>query len=118
MKTKILFTVVIFIAASAILNGQSAGQGKGLNAKQGSRISCVDQNNNGTCDNYESRSGSGISRGRSSMGNGMMAGRGNGNCNGTGQKSGKGKGQGTSKGVGFIDSDNDGVCDNYSERKK
>ena len=115
MKTKIFLTVILLIAATAMINAQAQGRGRSSATQNAPRVAWVDQDNNGVCDNF--------TRGNPG-GQGKGAGKGNGTCDGTAKGKGTGKGNangagnGTGKGKGtkFADTDNDGVCDNFPQK--
>jgi hypothetical protein len=117
MKTKIFLTVIMFFAVTAIMNAQVADQGRVQGANQGNRIAWVDKDKNGICDNNTA----GNPRGQ---GKGRVAGIGNGTGVCTGSGSGKGnrtgacKGVGRNSGTGFVDTDKDGVCDNFNRNAR
>lgn len=111
MKTKLFLTALVLMAATVFANAQkpAAGQGQGNGQRNGqccggsnSRckgVAFVDKNNDGICDNYESRTANTTDN----------KGNGNGKCDGTG----KGQGQGNGKGRIFIDINKNGICDYY-----
>lgn len=76
----------------------------------------IDNNNDGVCDNYESGLCPGVGQG---YGNGVCQGQGQGYGNGYG--AGAGQGYGYNQGnpncpaYGYVDTDGDGVCDNYGQ---
>ncbi|MFC2087029.1 hypothetical protein ACFLSA_02570 [Bacteroidota bacterium] len=109
MKTKLLVTVLALIATVAISNaqqGKNRGQGKG----QVSKISFVDTNNDGICDNYNYMANAN----RKSKANVKNLRDGSGGIQkGKSYKQGRGKGNvnvNSNRRV-FIDANNDGICD-------
>jgi hypothetical protein len=99
MKTKLFLTGLALMAVTTFMNAQTPesktckGQGNG----KCKGAAYVDNNKNGVCDNYETRSANGNSK-----------------CNGLG----KGKCSGQGKGKNFVDANKNGVCDNYEARVK
>lgn len=139
MKTKSLFTALIFIALTSLLSAQNqnnATQQQGTVPVPGAYI---DGNNNGPCDNYEAYGpGRGYGRGAGyGRGNGFRGGRGpannqsiayrqglpQGQGRGFGPANGRGLGPGRGRGLApggrrFVDTDKDGVCDLYETSVK
>lgn len=120
MKTKLFFTMVVFVALTIVAAAQN-GNGKRANTGQGRShgTAWVDANNDGVCDNYVAGNNQGNGQAK---GQGMRKGNCNGQCKAAGkgqQKSAgkgqaRGNGQGKNKGQGpnFTDANKDGVCDN------
>lgn len=116
MKTKLLITGLAIMAATALVNAQDPGTGRGSQNRSGKGMAYMDADKDGICDNFENRSAN-----RSS---------GNGYCNGTGkgrgQKQGMGQqgkgmrqhGQAQGRNRNFVDADKDGVCDRFQKPVK
>jgi len=76
----------------------------------------VDANNDGICDNFIDANNDGkcdTCIGEGHQGNKKGKGKGKGNGNGKGKGQGNGQGNST-QGANFVDTNNDGVCDNHS----
>lgn len=110
MKAKLFLTglalMAVTVSASAQnpVTSQGRGNCKGPGNGTNKGISFVDKNNNGTCDNSESRTANATDN----------KGRGTGICDG----SGKGQGQGKGQKINFVDADKNGICDTYEARTK
>jgi len=108
MKVKVILTAVAFVASLGIVSAQTA---QTQTTKSESRKSCyVDANNNKVCDKYENKTctkgnGNGL---RDGSGKRYGSGRGNGNC----------QGRGAGKKANYVDSNNNGICDNRENVKK
>ncbi|MFO8001849.1 MAG: hypothetical protein R6U46_11435 [Marinilabilia sp.] len=89
-------------------DNDNAGQEKQENTQK-PRTGFVDKDGDGVCDNYDgNRPGKGLG-----PGNGNGKGRANGKGLGRGQ--GQGAGQGRGGGGNFVDSNDNGVCDNLED---
>jgi hypothetical protein len=106
MKTKLIISVIAFLAITTLANGQNNGTASRQQNVRRQGIAYVDKNNNGICDNYENQ-GPGAARCRRS-----------GNFNNGAQTQGQGqKGwcrgqQGQGRGRNFVDANKNGICDN------
>ena len=113
MKIKILFTALAFIATVGFVSAQNANN---KTTQSETRKSCyVDKNNNNVCDNYENKT---CSRGN---GYGLRDGSGKRQTSATagkGRRNGRGLGCRNAKGANFIDTNNNGICDNREQVKK
>lgn len=115
MTTKLFLTGLALLAVTTLVSAQQ-GTGKG-NCQSKCQSKCsgtgkgtayVDKNNNGVCDNYESRKDSTSTK----------KGKGLGKCDGTGNGQGKGTGKAAGKGKNFVDANKNGVCDHAETIKK
>ncbi len=108
MKTKLFLAGLALMAITVFANAQDPiakqGRGNGPCNGTGKGAAFVDKNNDGVCDNVETRTGNST----------VKSGKGNGICKGTG----KGQGQGTWKGRNFVDANGNGVCDTFEARTK
>ncbi len=127
MKTKLLITILAFFVLAALVNAQNtqSGQAQQSNASV-NRGAYIDSNNNGVCDNFE-RPGNYYRNGGRRMMNatgpgnrrGLQPGQGRGLGPGQGRGLGPGQGRGQAPGGRFyVDSDKNGVCDNYEKTVK
>lgn len=105
MKTKLLFTGLAIIAATAMVSAQQEnGSGRGKCKSKANGTAYVDKNNNGVCDNSE----------KTLKNVSMKKRNGTGKCDGTGQKQGNRQG----KGKNFADANKNGICDTYESTIK
>ena len=104
MKTKLLITVLAFIAMTTLVSAQNQGQGQRHQKSECTAKAFMDDNKNGICDNYESR----VSNAAVDTGNDNCSGYGDWTkqCNG---KCGMRQGKGHSR--NFVDSNKNGICD-------
>ena len=104
MTTKLIISVLAFLAITTLARGQNNGVNSPPQNSTGKGIAYADANNNGICDNYEKRPSNVSSCKRF----------GNFNRYGFGQGQGRGqKGccQRQGRGKKYIDADKNGVCD-------
>jgi len=102
MKTKLIISVLAFLAITTLASGQNNGINSPPRIGTGKVIAYVDANNNGICDNYEKRTSDIYSCNRS----------GDINCCGICQRYGqKGCCQRQGSGRNYIDENKNGVCD-------
>ncbi|MBL7970381.1 MAG: hypothetical protein JNL03_02580 [Prolixibacteraceae bacterium] len=102
MKASIFLTGLALVAVISLASAQNPTGRRGNGNGNGKCSVYADNNKDGVCDNYGTRTAT--ARGK----------KGSGNCNGTGM----GKGQKQGKGANFVDADKDGVCDTYQTRTK
>jgi hypothetical protein len=111
MKTKLIISLLAFLAITALASGQNNGVNFTPQNGKGKGMAYVDANNNGICDNYENRT-SGTCSGKKTE---------NFRCCGQGQRQGDGQ-KGLYKGKGhgrnFVDADKNGVCDHNDTSDK
>lgn len=125
MKTKLFLTGIALIALTFIASGQKADtDSKQVNTGNWGPA-FVDKNNDGVCDNIDSRpnqqgQGRAYNRGGRGYGRANCYRGGNGPAPGQGKGYGRGQGRGPGKGQGrlYVDKNNDGVCDNFENATK
>jgi hypothetical protein len=117
MKSKLLISGLAFMALTTLAGAQNTNMpSSGLPKGTGSIAFNMDANKSKGTDartgcpmGRMQQQGCGMGM-RQGMGQGMGKGKGQGMCNGTGQCKGGGK--------NFVDSDNNGVCDNFEAAAK
>jgi hypothetical protein len=119
MKAQIFLAGLALVVVSSFATAQNQGskRGSGNGTCTGKSTSCsafVDANNNGICDTYESGSSASTQAGGKTQGKGQ--GNGTGTCDGTGGQK-RGQKQGNCKGVGFVDLNQNGICDTFEALK-
>jgi len=122
MKTKYLICGLAFMAFTTLASAQNSGVSSSPTNKSAEKASTfVDANNNGICDNYEKNTANTSNCRRSGVNNCCGLGRrqmsGQGNGSGLGQNR-FGRGQGKGNGRNFVDSDKNGICDNFEASTK
>jgi hypothetical protein len=104
MKTKLIISLLAFLAITTLVSGQNNGVNSPPQNVKGKGTTYVDANNNGICNNYENRTYGTCSCKKIE----------NFRCCGQGHRQGrdqKGLCQGKGHGRNFVDSDKNGVCD-------
>lgn len=100
-----------FAAMPADAQDNSENQKQETTQNQNDRPGFVDKDGDGVCDNYDgNRPGKGLG-----PGNGNGQGRATGKGQGRGRGNGQGAGQGQGGGGNFVDSNDNGVCDNQED---
>ena len=138
MKTRLFFTVVAFVAMTAIAAAQTTETTPGQTGKgRAAGNEFVDADTDGVCDNYTTGTrpgrraysggenqaaanrgpgkGQGLAQGPRNgqgRGQGVSTGRGAGRGAGQGQGTAPGRGRHNGQGPAFVDANKDGVCDN------
>jgi hypothetical protein len=124
MKTKLFISGLVFMAITALAFTQSQDQTPSKqqgNTEKG--VNFIDANNNGVCDNMETNGTNSTTckdpgaTGCCGQGKKQMMGQGMGMGSGMGQKR---MGMGIGKGMGrnFVDTDKNGICDNFEASGK
>ena len=112
MTTKLFLTGLALIAITTILNGQNADAKDKQQIPTGKGVYFIDKDQDGVCDNFESRKGKAQNtQGKCINKGGRAYGNGRGNCCGRGPCNGQGQGRGRN----FVDKNEDGVCDNFKD---
>jgi hypothetical protein len=104
MKTKLIISLLAFLAITTLASGQNKGVNSQPQNGTGKGIAYMDANNNGICDNYENRTSATYSGKKTE----------NIRCCGQGHRQGraqKGLCQGKGHGRNYVDADKNGVCD-------
>jgi hypothetical protein len=124
MKTRLFLTVAAFVAMTAIATAQTAQPATGQTGRgRAAGNVYADADKNGVCDNYTNgtrpghraySAGANQSATNRGPGQGMAAGTGRGPGNGQGAAAGNGQGRYNGRGPAFVDTNNDGVCDNLA----
>ena len=112
---KVLLAAAIMMILTLQLKAQSSEASANQAGKQQNSVNTnpgkfVDKDNNGVCDNFESRSGKG-------KGAGFVDKNGDGICDNrvnAGNKQGNNCRNGQGKGANFVDKNGDGICDNHA----
>lgn len=102
MKTKLIISVLAFLAITTLASAQNNGDQNRQRNCTGKGIAYVDANKNGICDNFENQKSTTASCKR--FGNDKCCGMGQGQC---------GMGQGQGRRLNFIDANKNGICDRY-----
>ena len=113
MKTKIFITAAALMVFTALASAQDKAANQGQQNTSNKRgVAWVDANNDGICDNLESRKSENFKgKGQCNM---RGAGQGKGQGQGAGMGpcgKGQGRGNGNGKGSNFVDANNNGICD-------